>query len=61
MAFGIGFTFGLYIASLRYIEATAAAVLIFLAPFLTAAIAREPSRALAARVIANGRGCACTP
>jgi drug/metabolite transporter (DMT)-like permease len=37
---GIGFTFGLYIASLRYIEATAAAVLIFLAPFLTAAIAR---------------------
>jgi drug/metabolite transporter (DMT)-like permease len=37
---GIGFTFALYLASLRYIEATAAAVLIFLAPFLTAALAR---------------------
>ncbi len=37
---GVGFTFGLYIASLRYIEATVAAVLIFLAPFITAGLAR---------------------
>lgn len=37
---GVGFTFGLYLASLRYIEATAAAVLIFLAPFITAVLAR---------------------
>jgi drug/metabolite transporter (DMT)-like permease len=37
---GIGMTFGLYIASLAYIEATAAGVLIFLAPFMTAILAR---------------------
>jgi drug/metabolite transporter (DMT)-like permease len=37
---GIGLTFAFYIASLRYLEATAAAVLVFLAPFLTAFLAR---------------------
>lgn len=37
---GIGLTFGLYTASLAYIEATAAAVLIFLAPYGTALMAR---------------------
>lgn len=37
---GIGGTFWMYMASLRYIEATAAAVLIFLAPFITTILAR---------------------
>ncbi len=43
---GVGVTFALYIASLQYIEATAAGVLIFLAPYMTAILAtvflREP-------------------
>ncbi|MBW3584187.1 MAG: DMT family transporter [Euryarchaeota archaeon] len=37
---GVGITFQLYFVSLLTIEATAAAVLIFLAPFLTAVLAR---------------------
>lgn len=41
---GVGVTFAFYLASLQYISATAAAVLIFLAPFMTAAIARVTIR-----------------
>lgn len=37
---GVGFTFSLFLASLHYLEATVAALLVFLAPFITAVIAR---------------------
>lgn len=37
---GVGFTFSLFLASLHYLEATVAALLVFLAPFITAGLAR---------------------